>query len=149
MAQRAAAGLLAVAALTGTFPVAAAPKVDIQEVVFTQKDDDKAAQKRLKKIRRLLRDAAKRADFGDAKVVRLSVTVARFEVEQKDDVLRVTCTLVGRLKGGPSARSHVSFGGRPDKRKKLEEQVLSTVTDGVMTRLAQLARERAEAPPTP
>jgi outer membrane lipopolysaccharide assembly protein LptE/RlpB len=50
---------------------------------------------------------------------------------------------VGRLVGGPSARSRISFGGNPSEREALEKQVLSMVANGVVTRLAEIARAQA------
>jgi hypothetical protein len=54
----------------------------------------------------------------------------------------VTCSLVGRLKGGGTARSKIAFGGKPSNRSKLERQVLASVTDGVIIRLSELARAK-------
>ena len=58
------------------------------------------------------------------------------------DVLRVRCTLVGRVDGGPSARSKIAFGGDPAAQAELEKQVLTMVANGVVSRLAQIVRSR-------
>jgi len=138
-----ATGVVAVAAFT--IPAAAEGKdfVDIAEIRVPDSDDAKATRNRIKLIRGLLRSAAKHADFGEAKNVQIHAKLTRFEVVEKDGILRVTCTLIGRLDGGPSARSHISFGGHPEKRKTLEKQVLRMVSDGIITRLAELAKQRA------
>ncbi len=93
-------------------------------------------------IRRLASHSAKHLDFGKHGKVEVTLIVKELTIEQGPDVLRITCTLVGKLAGGGSARSRISFGGKPDKKKQLEKQVLSSVTDGVMTRLAELARAK-------
>jgi hypothetical protein len=90
----------------------------------------------------LLHRSAKPLSFGHGQRVEVSVRLTELTIEQEDDVIRVTCTLIGRLKGGGSARSHISFGGKPNKRKELEHQVLAMVSDGVMSRLAEMARVR-------
>ncbi|MEZ4315694.1 MAG: hypothetical protein R3F14_47365, partial [Polyangiaceae bacterium] len=59
------------------------------------------------------------------------------------DVHRVTCTIVGRIPGGPSAKSRISFGGSPAEKAKLEKQVLTMVAKAVVTRLAEIVRSRA------
>jgi hypothetical protein len=115
----------------------AATTVEIAEVSVPASDGQKKAEKRL---RSALRQAAKEVDFGKTKSVTIRAKVTEWKVEEHGDVVRVTCTLVGRLEGGKSARSHVSFGGRPKERDKLEKQVVAMVARGVMTRLAQLAQ---------
>jgi len=90
-------------------------------------------------IRRLAMQSAKNLDFGPDKVV-VTLIVRELSTSEDEGVLKVACTLIGRIKGGGSARSKIAFGGKPDKKKKIEKQVLASVTDGVMIRLAELAR---------
>lgn len=92
-------------------------------------------------IRRLAAQAAKHLDFGDEKAV-ATLIVKELVTSEADGVLKVSCNLVGRLKGGGTARSKIAFGGKPENRKKIERQVLSSVTDGVIIRLAELARAK-------
>jgi len=66
-------------------------------------------------------------------VTELTATVSR-------DVVRVNCTGIGHLKGGPSVRSHFSMGGRPSGRAELERQLLTMVGRGIVSRLAEIAR---------
>jgi hypothetical protein len=94
-------------------------------------------------LRGLLTQAAKKADFGDAKSVKLSARVIDFTSVKKGDILQVSCTIVGRVAGGQSARSRISFGGSPKEREQLEKQVLSMVSNGLVTRLAEIARTQA------
>lgn len=136
---------VAVATTATPAPAEAKSQVDIANVQLPDSDDAKANRRRVKVLRSLLRNAAKQADFGDSKEVRIHAKVTQFDVEEQGDVLRVTCTIVGRLEGGPSARSHISFGGHPKKRKQLEKQVLRMVSDGIMVRLAELAKKQARA----
>jgi hypothetical protein len=102
----------------------------------------KLREKQIKtSIRRLAVQAAKHLDFGDEKAV-ATLIVKELVTSEADGVLKVSCSLVGRLRGGGTARSKIAFGGKPDTRKKIERQVLASVTDGVMVRLAELARAK-------
>jgi hypothetical protein len=92
-------------------------------------------------IRRLAVQSAKHLDFGADKAV-ATLVVKELSASEADGVLKVSCSLVGKLKGGGTARSKIAFGGKPSDRKKIERQVLSSVTDGVMVRLAELARAK-------
>ena len=93
-------------------------------------------------LRKLLNDAVRGADFGKVQKVSASAHVVELTWEKRGDVLRMSCTIVGRLKDGPRARSRVSFGGSPAQRKELEKQVLTMVANGMVTRLAEMARAR-------
>jgi hypothetical protein len=97
-----------------------------------------------KTLKKLLDKAARKASFGKTKSVDLAVKVTELTSEQKGDVHRVTCTIVGRIPGGPSAKSRISFGGSPAEKAKLEKQVLTMVANAVVTRLAEIVRSRAE-----
>lgn len=93
-------------------------------------------------LRKLLNEAVRRADFGKVQKVSASAHVVELTWEKRGDVLRMSCAIVGRLKDGPRARSRVSFGGSPDQRGELEKQVLTMVANGMVTRLAEMARSR-------
>ena len=104
---------------------------------------DSADSARVTKIlRAALKSAVKRADFGDVKQVSATAHVVELAWEERGDVVRLSCTIVGRLKGGPHARSRIAFGGSPDQRRELEKQVLTMVANGLVTRLAELARRQ-------
>jgi hypothetical protein len=95
-------------------------------------------------LRSTLRHEARRADWGAGSDSKISY---RFFVEQLDmreegGVLHVTCTALGRLPKGKSAKSHIVFGGDPRERTKVIEHVLDIVARGVVTRLAELERAR-------
>jgi hypothetical protein len=96
-------------------------------------------------LRPILKSTAGKADFGKAKKVLLTARLVEFTSVTRGDVHRVSCTLVGRIVGGPTARSHISFGGRPQDRALLEKQVLTMVANGVVTRLSEIVRARAAA----
>jgi hypothetical protein len=117
----------------------AKPEVKIVDVQLPEGED----AKKTKMVRRLLASAARRAQFGDAKSVRITARVTELELVEQGDVLKVRCTMVGRLEGASRARSRIEFGGRPSERKELERKVIGMVADGLMTRLAQMARDRA------
>jgi hypothetical protein len=115
-------------------------KVEWQAIRVPEREGSDRTQKIL---RGFLTQAAKKADFGPAKSVKLSARVVEFTSVKKGDILQVSCTIVGRLVGGPSARSRISFGGSPAERDQLEKQVLSMVANGLVTRLAEIAKVRA------
>jgi hypothetical protein len=71
---------------------------------------------------------------------RFAVTELRFRLEK--DVLKVRCTAVGRLPGGQTAKSDLTFGGSAQKRGAVVREVLEIVARGVVTRLAELERQR-------
>lgn len=103
------------------------------------------ATKVAKQLRKLLDKAVRKADFGEVRKVSASVRVAELKTSQEGDVVRVSCTLVGTLQGGRSARSRISFGGDPKRVSHLEEEVLTMVANGLVTRLAELARAQHAA----
>lgn len=114
-------------------------KVEWSRVEVPESED---AARITKVLKTALEQAAKRANFGDAKSVTLSAKLLTFTTEQHGDVLRVSCTVMGRVAGGASARSKISFGGSPDGRAELEKQVLTMVANGLVARLAQIARSQ-------
>lgn len=142
------AGLFAAASVVGASDAGARTraKVDFTQVEVRAGDDAARVEKRL---RGYLKDAVKRADFGEAKHVEARVKVLELRWEKRGDVIRLTCTVVGRLVGGPSAKSRISFGGDPAHRDDLEKQVLTSVSTGLVARIAQMARARAEKEPPP
>lgn len=130
------------ACVAGTPSIAHAGKTTVSwaKIDVPERDDAAAFQKQLKK---LLDQAAKKANFGKAKSLEFIVKVTEMTSETKGDVHRVTCSIIGRIPGGPSAKSKISFGGSPADKAKLEKQVLSMVAHAVVTRLAEMTRARA------
>jgi hypothetical protein len=93
-------------------------------------------------LKHVVDEQTKRADWGKRRETPLE---ARLEVTELSatagkDVVRVTCTGVGHLKGGQSVRSHFSMGGRPSGRAELERQLLTMLGRGIVGRLAEIAR---------
>lgn len=87
---------------------------------------------------------ARRASWGAGRDNRIEY---RFEVSElafslSGDVLHIRCSAVGRLPGGQQARSELSFGGALSDRDRLIKKVLDIVARGVVTRLAELERQR-------
>ena len=121
--------------------------VEAADVVLTEVlvPEGPGAKATTKLVRRLLAASAKRAKWGKASRVRIRVRVSELDVTEEGGVLRVNCAMSGRLEGGSGARSRLSYGGHPSRRKDLVKKVLGMVGDGLVTRLAQMARERAEA----
>src|SRR4051812_27860799 len=104
--------------------------------------DDRQSKEFEKLVRVTINRAAKPLDFGHAKRVEVTVRLTEFAVETSEDLVRVTCTLVVRLKGGGTARSHISFGDKPKRRKGLEKQVLKMASESVLIRIAEMTRVR-------
>jgi hypothetical protein len=123
----------------------AKPTVQWTRVDVPERPDSARITKLLKKA---LTDAAKRANFGKAKAVALTARLIEFTAEERGDVLQIRCTIQGRVVGGASARSKISFGGSPTSRADLEKQVLTMVANGLVARLAQIARSQAKPPGT-
>jgi hypothetical protein len=109
--------------------------------------DGQDAGRLQKLLKQALTRAAKKANFGKAKAVTLSARVVEISAEERGDVLRITCTVMGRVVGGAGARSRISYGGSPEKRDELEKEVLTQVANGLVARLAQIVR--TQAPPKP
>lgn len=133
---------LALGALAASPPAKAEGRTSVTWTHIDVPESDGAASfgKALKKA---LDQAARKANFGKVKKLDLAVKVVEFTSEQKGDVHRVSCTIIGRVPGGPSAKSRISFGGSPTDKAKLEKQVLSMVAHAVVTRLAEIVRTRA------
>lgn len=97
-----------------------------------------------KHLRRELAKEASQADWGagrDNRIeYRFEVTQLRFIVEK--DAFLIRCAAVGRLPGGQTAKSELSFGGGLGERTKLTKRVLTIVARGVIARLAELERRR-------
>jgi hypothetical protein len=93
-------------------------------------------------LKRIVDQQTRRANWG---VRRENPIEARLEVTElsatvSKDVVRVTCTGVGHLKGGQTVRSHFSMGGRPSGKSELERQLLTMLGRGIVGRLAEIAR---------
>ena len=128
-------------------PASEAPSEGRPTVVLDQLDFPKEvvdhAEFRAHLLRFLKREAA-RADWGAGGGNRIEY---RFEVSQlrfvvSEDALTIHCSAVGRLPGGHSAKSELSFGGSLLERKKLTKKVLGIVAHGVLVRLSELERRR-------
>jgi hypothetical protein len=132
----AALGLSALAAAPQ--PALAKPKIEWSKIDVPVGDSSARITKFLKQA---LEQAARKANFGKkAKSVTLSARIVELKTETRGDVLQMSCTMMGRVVGSASAKSRISFGGSPDARDELEKQVLTTVANGLVARLAQIAR---------
>ena len=141
--------LLAFALAVCFFALAApaeARRVRWQKIEVRKGDDAPRVEK---KLSRLLKNATKKAKWGKGDKVKLSARLTQLRWEKHGDVLKVSVTVVARIVGGKGARSHIRIGGRPKNRDKLEKQALKIVSDGLITRLSDMARteskKRAEA----
>ncbi len=118
-------------------------KVEIVSVVWAKPTESAQRVKAVERsVRRHAAAAMKHLKFGEAGKARVTITIRDLQVIEDGDVLRMSCTLVGKLEGGGSARSKISFGGKLDERKKLERQVIAAAAEGLMVRLAEMAKQR-------
>jgi hypothetical protein len=118
------------------------PKIKLDRLSFPS---DIAERKELEAhLRRTLLHEARHADWGAGRGSKISYRFAIQELDLREEagVLHVTCTALGRLPKGRSAKSHIAFGGDPHDRRKVVERVLEIVARGVVTRLAELERAR-------
>jgi hypothetical protein len=124
-------------------PAAASrPKVKLDRLTFPA---EVVGVKELEShLRGTLKREARRADWGAGSGSKISYRffVEELELREEAGVLHVSCTALGRLPKGKSAKSHIVFGGDPRDRKKVVERVLDIVARGVVTRLAELERAR-------
>ena len=118
------------------------PKVKLDRLALPA--DLVGAREYEKHLRSTLHRETRRADWGARAGSKISYRffVERLELREEAGVLHVTCTALGRLPKGKSAKSHIVFGGDPRERKKVVEHVLDIVARGVVTRLAELERAR-------
>ena len=139
--------LFAALAILATLGVAAPasargrkPKVEWTIRVREGRDQDEKE----KLLEKLLKREARRADWGGAAYgpVQASIEIRELVAIVDGDVVRVTCAGVGKIPGIGAAKSKFSFGGRPSERAKLEKHVLELVARGIVTRLAEMARQR-------
>jgi hypothetical protein len=102
-------------------------------------------QRRVTKVlEKVLKHEARRFQWGAGQGSRITY---RFYLEQLDlsverGVLKVRCTAFGRLPKGKTARSKLEFGGDPREPRKVIDHVLTIVARGVLSRLAELERDR-------
>jgi len=91
-----------------------------------------------------LRRAARRADWGAKRGARIEfrVKLEEFSIREGDNVIHVRCTALGSLPRGRTTRTFIDFGGNPANRAKVMRHVLEIVPRGIVTRLADIERER-------
>ena len=118
------------------------PKVVLDELRFPEGVAGAAYFK--KHLKKALTREARRARWGAGSKNRIEYRfyVTKLELAEKDSVLHVTCTAIGKLPKGKSAKSHLAFSGEPRKKNQLVRRVLEIVARGVITRLAELERVR-------
>ncbi len=97
-----------------------------------------------KVLEKALRHGAHRVEWGAGRGSRITY---RFYLEELDlsvehGVLKVRCTAFGRLPKGKTARSKLEFGGDPKDPRKVVDHVLEIVARGVLSRLADMERDR-------
>ncbi len=98
-------------------------------------------------LMRVLRREARRAQWGaDAtSTISFRFEITELRLREAEGVLHVHCSALGRLPSGRPARSSLSFGADPTKPTRAVEQVMGIVAHGVVTRLAELERQRRGA----
>lgn len=127
-------------------PAEGQPTVILDRLTFPR--DVLGAARFEEQLKKTLRREVARADWGAGRENRIeyrfSVTELKYTLE--DGALRAHCTAVGQLPRGQSAKSELTFSGRPSERVALTHQVLEIVARGVITRLAELERKRRGLP---
>lgn len=95
-------------------------------------------------LERVLRKEVRRVEWGAGRDNRIEYrfSVTKLDLVVNGDVLEVSCTALGALPGGRTAKSQLTFGGAASERQRVVKQVLEIVARGVITRLAQLERRR-------
>lgn len=118
------------------------PTIEWSSIVVRDGDDRAKHEKDLEKI---LKKEARHANWGTGHLapVVVSVVIKELSAVRDGDVVRVSCTGVGRLASGQAAKSRFSFGGLPQDREKLEHKILELVARGIVTRLAEMTRATA------
>ena len=108
--------------------------------------EDKLRTQRERILRTILRKESSTEDWGPHNQrIEASIRIIEYQIVHTPEVVRVTCTAVGKLVGGPSVRTHFSIGDHPTKQAKLERNMMTFVARGIVTRLAVIARNRAAA----
>jgi hypothetical protein len=118
------------------------PKVVLDRLVVPL--DTPEHQRVTRVLEKVLKREARRVEWGAGRQSRITY---RFYLEQLDlsverGVLKVRCTAFGRLPKGKTARSKLEFGGDPQQARKVIDHVLEIVARGVLSRLAELERDR-------
>ncbi len=96
-------------------------------------------------MRKILEKEGRRADWGKKRKapVEAALVVKELSATREGDVVRVSCTAVGKVKGLGAAKSMFSYSGLPHQQTKLEKHVLELVARGIVTRLADMAKADA------
>jgi len=92
-------------------------------------------------LKKLLKRASRKAKWGKGSKLELSARVTKLTWEKRDEAVLINVTVVAKIAGSKSARSHIRIGGRPNERRKLEKQALRIIADGLVTRLSAIARD--------
>ncbi len=118
------------------------PQVSLDRLVFPEGIAGGLEFQRHLKLR--LRREARKADWGAPTGAKIEFRffVEELKIRVDGNVLRISCTALGRLPKGKSARSKIEYGGDPRRRTVEVKKVLEMVARGVITRLAELERER-------
>lgn len=122
------------------------PKVVLDRLSFPR--DILGAPRFEAELKKILRREVIRADWGAGRENRIEYrfTVTELKYTLVDGALRAHCTAMGQLPRGQTAKSELTFSGRPSERVALTNKVLEIVARGVVTRLAELERKRRGLP---
>ncbi len=130
---------LALLGLTPSPAFAARAKVVWTDVVVPEGE---GSARTASVLTELLKQASRKASWAKGSApLRLSSRVTRLEWTNHGDVVRLAVTIVARIEGGPSARSHIRVGGKPSERDKLVREALSVLSVGLVNRLAALSHK--------
>jgi hypothetical protein len=102
------------------------------------------ADETLRHLKVVLRRAARRADWGTGagSTISLRFAVETLSLSEHSGALHVRCSALGELPRRRTARSQLTYGGDVKLGKKLVHHVLEIVARGVISRLAEMERQR-------
>jgi len=102
-----------------------------------------------KYLRDVLAHEVRLADWGAGRrsQIQYRFRIDELDVVEEPSVLRIRCSATGWLPKGKTAKSRLAFGGSPKDRTELVRHVLAIVARGVVTRLAELERQRRTTMP--
>lgn len=97
-----------------------------------------------KELRTILYRETRRVRWGagTGSTITYRFYVTKLTVVADGDVVRVTCYAQGQLPKGKTAKSMLTFSGPVNERNAIVRRVLEIVARGVVTRLAELERQR-------
>lgn len=127
---------------SGTDSPPGRPRIVLDRLDFPSGGPDHGRYKAL--LKKILARETRRAIWGagTGSTITYRYSVQRFTVTRLDGVVRVHCSALGALPRGKTAKGNLTFSGDPREEPEVVRRVLEIVARGVVTRLAELERDR-------